>query len=76
MDFDQLASLALEGDFCAISEVIERADAAKRALEAADRLFREALPKFNWGASSLDGGAIELLNEVPQTVRHAISLLE
>lgn len=76
MDFDQLASLALDGDYYAVSEVLERADAAKRALEDADRLFREALPKFNWGASSLDGGAIELLNGVPQTVRHAISLLE
>jgi hypothetical protein len=38
------------------------------ALEAAQRLFKEALPKFNWGTSCLDANAIRLLNEVPSQV--------
>lgn len=38
---------------------------AHEALAAANRLFEEALPKFNWGASALDANAIRLLNEVP-----------
>lgn len=45
---------------------------AVRALNRAHRLFNEALPKFNWGASALDANAITLLNEVPGEVRHAI----
>lgn len=44
------------------------------ALEAANRLFVEALPKFDWGASALDANAIQLLNEVPGQVRNAIKL--
>lgn len=42
------------------------------ALKDARRLFDEALPKFNWSASSLDANAIALLNEVPTTVAKAI----
>ena len=42
------------------------------ALQAAQRLFKEALPKFNWGASFLDANAIQLLNEVPAKVNAAI----
>lgn len=42
---------------------------AHEALAAANRLFEEALPKFNWGASALDANAIRLLNEVPAKVR-------
>lgn len=34
-----------------------------KALRRAQRVFDEALPKFNWGASALDGNAIELLND-------------
>lgn len=45
---------------------------AQDALEAAQRLFKEALPKFNWGASFLDANAIQLLNEVPAKVNAAI----
>lgn len=45
---------------------------AQDALEAAQRLFKEALPKFNWGASFLDANAIQLLNEVPAKVSAAI----
>lgn len=43
-----------------------------RALERADRLCKEALPKFNWGASALDANAIALLNEVPIEIRAAL----
>lgn len=45
---------------------------AQDALRAAQRLFKEALPKFNWGASFLDANAIQLLNEVPAKVNAAI----
>jgi hypothetical protein len=41
-------------------------------LKRAQRLFNEALPKFNWGASSLDANAIALLNEVPGEVARAL----
>lgn len=43
-----------------------------KALERADRLFKEALPKFNWAQSALDVNAIALLNEVPGEVRAAL----
>lgn len=46
------------------------------ALKSAQRLFNEALPKFNWGASCLDANAIQLLNEVPKQVRNAIDRVE
>ena len=46
------------------------------ACKAAQRLFDEALPKFNWGASALDANAIQLLNEVPRMVRAAITKAE
>ena len=45
---------------------------AQDALQAAQRLFKEVLPKFNWGASFLDANAIQLLNEVPAKVNAAI----
>lgn len=43
------------------------------ALNAAKRLFDEALPKFNWGASALDANAIRLLNDAPRVVQEAIA---
>ena len=46
------------------------------ALRASERLFLEALPKFNWGASCLDANAIELLNTVPAKVKLAIEKAE
>ena len=46
------------------------------ALKAAERLFKEAHPKFNWGASFLDANAITLLNNVPIQVRNAIERAE
>lgn len=42
------------------------------ALRMAERLFAEALPKFNWGASALDANAIQLLNDVPSIVHAAL----
>ena len=64
----------------------EEAHAVARALNAATtnqatlarvtRLFEEALPKFNWGASALDANAIQLLNEVPGEVRAALDANE
>lgn len=44
------------------------------ALEACQRLINEALPKFDWGKSALDGNAIQLLNEVPGQVSAALHL--
>jgi len=51
-------------------------DEMLKALKAVDRLFKEAHPKFNWGASFLDANAITLLNEVPLQVRDAIERAE
>jgi hypothetical protein len=48
---------------------------ARMALLAAKRLFDEAHPKFNWGASFLDANAIKLLNEVPRQVSEALALI-
>lgn len=49
---------------------------AIEALKRCQRLFKEALPKFNWGASFLDSNAIQLLNEVPGEVENAIKEAE
>ena len=46
--------------------------AQRAALQRCQRLFDEALPKFNWGASALDANAIQLLNEVPGEVAAAL----
>lgn len=42
------------------------------ALELANRMNQEALPKFNWGASFLDANAIQLLNDAPLAVSRAL----
>lgn len=49
---------------------------AYEALKLARRMIKEALPKFNWGASALDANAIQLLNETPRVIRAAILALE
>jgi hypothetical protein len=49
---------------------------AMRALERCQRLFKEALPKFNWGAAFLDSNDIQLLNDVPAEVDAAITALK
>lgn len=43
------------------------------ALLLSQRLNREVLPKFNWGASFLDAEAIDLLNRVPGIVDAALT---
>lgn len=50
----------------------EQQAAMQDALEAAQKLFQLALPKFNWGASALDATAIQLLNEVPNRVHQVL----
>lgn len=40
----------------------------REVLVEVQKLLREALPQFNWGASCLDAHAISLLNRVPQLV--------
>jgi len=71
---------ALKEDIASLRGLIAKLKAAPNqaleALEAAARLHREALPKFNWGASALDGNAITLLNEVPGQVAAAIKTLK
>lgn len=42
------------------------------ALVRVERLIKEAISKFNWGASALDANAIALLNEVPKEVHTAL----
>lgn len=44
-----------------------------KALRRAQRLCKEALPKFDWGKSALDANAITLLNEVPGEIEAALS---
>lgn len=48
---------------------------ARDALEKAQRMNREALPKFNWAASFLNANAIQLLNETPTAVDNALDLV-
>lgn len=47
----------------------------REGLEAAQKLIDEALPKFDWSKSALDGNAIMLLNETPKKVRAALEAL-
>ena len=42
----------------------------------AQRLYKEALPKFDWGASALDSNAIRILNETDIAVGNAIVAAE
>jgi len=46
------------------------------ALKLAEKLCKEALPKFNWSASALDANAISLLNNVPIAISAAIKNAE
>ncbi len=63
-------------EYCALlderANLMVRNAELERALQQAQRLFAEALPKFNWGASCLDANAISLLNEVPGIVAKAL----
>lgn len=59
-----------------LAEAKKDSEQSGTALKAAKRLFDEALPKFNWGASFLDANAIQLLNSVPDQVARAIKAKE
>lgn len=63
----------LNAEAAANANVIAAAPDMLAALERANRLIKEALPKFDWGASPLDANAIGLLNEVPGEVRAALA---
>lgn len=54
---------------CLERELAKRLAYSTDALHRAETLFKEALPKFNWGASALDANAIKLLNDVPLEIR-------
>ena len=43
-------------------------------LEMCERLFKEALPKFNWKSSALDANAIQLLNETEIKIKNVVQL--
>lgn len=47
-------------------------DYLMNALLLADRMCKEALPKFNWGDSALDANAIDLLNRAPTAIARAL----
>lgn len=53
--------------------LMEQRQELVEALRQADRLFTEALPKFNWAASFLDANAIQLLNETPRRVKELLA---
>lgn len=55
-----------------IASLAQQLEDAQSTMRLCKRLFDEALPKFNWGASCLDANAITLLNEAPIAVRRAI----
>lgn len=56
-----------------VAHVLAAAPDMVTALARAERLFNEALPKFDWGKSALDANALALLNEVPGQVRAALT---
>lgn len=69
---DCLACMGSFGDPYAAKAFLEEIERLRAALLRAQRLMKEALPKFNWGASALDANAIALLNEVPGEVDAAL----
>lgn len=70
--FDAICETFSEEEAHAVARALNAATTNQAALARAARLFEEALPKFNWGASALDANAIQLLNEVPGEVRAAL----
>ena len=70
--FDAICETFREEKAHAVARALNAATTNQAALARAARLFEEALPKFNWGASALDANAIQLLNEVPGEVRAAL----
>lgn len=59
-----------------IEKLKRRDEVITSALQNTQRLFAEALPKFNWGASCLDANAIQLLNIVPSQVNGAMKVMK
>lgn len=70
--FDAICETFSEEEAHAVARALNAATTNQATLARAARLFEEALPKFNWGASALDANAIQLLNEVPGEVRAAL----
>lgn len=70
--FDAICETFREEEAHAVARALNAAATNQATLARAARLFEEALPKFNWGASALDANAIQLLNEVPGEVRAAL----
>lgn len=70
--FDPICETFSEEEAHAVARALNAATTNQATLARAARLFEEALPKFNWGASALDANAIQLLNEVPGEVRAAL----
>lgn len=70
--FDAICETFSEEEAHAVARALNAATTNQAILARAARLFEEALPKFNWGASALDANAIQLLNEVPGEVRAAL----
>lgn len=70
--FDAICETFSEEEAHAVARALNAAATSQATLARAARLFEEALPKFNWGASALDANAIQLLNEVPGEVRAAL----
>ena len=56
----------------AIQQLLDDREHLISALELAKAMCDKALPKFNWGASFLDGEAIHLLNIVPARIQAAL----
>lgn len=71
-----LEAINLAGGMAAVRGVVrsvnDRNRALIEALEAAERLCNEALPRFNWAGSALDANAFDLLNTVPAQIRRAL----
>lgn len=44
----------------------------EKALQRADVLCSQALPKFNWAASALDADTIKMLNTIPEEIKEAL----
>ena len=70
--FDAICETFREEEAHAVARALNAATTNQATLARVTRLFEEALPKFNWGASALDANAIQLLNEVPGEVRAAL----
>jgi hypothetical protein len=62
-----------EANAAFIVRAVNAHDELVAALRDCQRLFKEALPRFDWGRSALDANAIALLNEVPMAVRAALA---